>query len=190
MKITVFLADAHAAFRDGLRFLLEADSSITVVGTAPDGRQAVHQVIQLQPNIVIMDIKMPELNGIEATYQICHTCPSTRVVILSMYATLEHVILALQSGARGYLMKESAGTDVINAIRTIVAGGHYLNRKISDMLIDDFVSQCNAKGVISPWRTRVAYNYLHKLGAEQKAQASGENRESEPDIQGEARELA
>ncbi len=150
MTVSVFLADDHAVVRDGLRFLLDAESDITVVGTAPNGRQAVQQVIELQPNVVIMDITMPELNGIEATYQICHTCPSTQVVILTMHAKLEYVILALQSGARGYLLKESAGVNVVNAVHAVVAGEYYLSQKISDMLIDDFVSQCNAVGILNP----------------------------------------
>jgi DNA-binding NarL/FixJ family response regulator len=152
MSITVFLADDHAVFRNGLRYLLEADSTITVVGTAANGIQAVNQVKKLLPDVVIMDISMPQLNGFEATYQICQTCPSTRVVILSMHARIEHVVLALLSGASGYLLKESTSTDVINAIYTIFAGGRYLSRKITDMLIDDIVLKCN-KSLGDPIKT-------------------------------------
>jgi DNA-binding NarL/FixJ family response regulator len=86
-----------------------------------------------------MDINMPELNGIEATHQIMENCPSTRVVILSMFATQEHIFRALQAGARGYLLKESAGIEVVNAVREVMSGHRYLSQKISEDVIDDYV---------------------------------------------------
>jgi len=141
MSITVFLADDHAVVRDGLRFLLEAQQDIEVVGDAANGRDAVRQVAQLNPAVVILDIAMPELNGIEAAGQIRETCPSTQVIILSMYSTAEHVFRALQAGARGYLLKESAGIEVVNAVRAVHLGRRYLSQKISDQVIDDYVRQ-------------------------------------------------
>jgi DNA-binding NarL/FixJ family response regulator len=118
MTITVFLADDHAVVRDGLRLLLEGQGDIKVIGDAANGREAVQQVEQLHPDVVVMDIAMPELNGIEATRQIREGCPSAQVVVLSMHYTSEHIFQALQAGARGYLLKESAGIEVINAVRT------------------------------------------------------------------------
>jgi len=141
MSITVFLADDHAVVRDGLRFLLEAEHDIKVVGDAANGRDAVRRVVQLCPDVAIMDIAMPELNGIEAARKIGQVCPSTQVIILSMHSTTEHVFRALQAGARGYLLKESAGIEVVNAVRAVHAGHRYLSQRISDRLIDDYVHQ-------------------------------------------------
>jgi RNA polymerase sigma factor (sigma-70 family) len=150
MSITVFLADDHAVVRDGLRFLLEAQHDITVVGDAANGRDAVRQVAQLCPDVVIVDIAMPDLNGIEATQQIRETRPSAQVIILSMHSTTEHVFRALQAGARGYLLKESAGVEVINAVRAVHAGRRYLSEKISDQVIDNYVRQRDAAEAESP----------------------------------------
>jgi DNA-binding NarL/FixJ family response regulator len=141
VSITVFLADDHAVVRDGLRYLLEAQPDIDVVGDASNGRQTLLLVKQICPDVAIMDITMPELNGIDATYQICRDCPSTQVVILSMYSTVEHVNRALSAGALGYVLKESAGIEVVNAVRTVYSGHHYLSQKLSDRLIDDYLHQ-------------------------------------------------
>lgn len=143
MSITIFLADDHAVVRDGLRFLLEAQADFKVIGDAANGREAVHQVGHLCPDIAIIDIAMPELNGIEATRQICEICPITRVIILSMHATDEHVFRALQAGAQGYILKESAGVEVINAVRAVQAGQRYLSQKISEKVIDSYIRQHN-----------------------------------------------
>jgi DNA-binding NarL/FixJ family response regulator len=139
MNISVYIADDHAIVRDGLRILLDEQPDIEVVGDAADGRETVRQVTELTPDVVIMDINMPELNGIEATRQIMENCPSTRVVILSMFATQEHIFRALQAGARGYLLKESAGIEVVNAVRQVMLGHRYLSQKISEDVIDDYV---------------------------------------------------
>jgi RNA polymerase sigma factor (sigma-70 family) len=136
--------------RDGLRFLLEAQQDIQVVGDAADGRDAVRQVAQLCPNVVIVDIAMPELNGIEAARQIAQVCPPARVIILSMHSTTEHIFRALQAGARGYLLKESAGIEVVNAVLAVHAGRRYLSQKISDKVIDDYVQQRQAVETQSP----------------------------------------
>ena len=141
MSITVILADDHAVIRDGLRLLLESHRDIKVIGHAANGRQTLQLVKQLCPDVVIMDIAMPELNGIEATHKICKDCPSTQVIILSMYSTAEHVHRSLQAGALGYVLKESAGIEVVHAVRAVNSGHHYLSQKLSDRLIDDYVHQ-------------------------------------------------
>jgi DNA-binding NarL/FixJ family response regulator len=141
MTIRVLLADDHTIVRDGLRALLEAHADITVVGDAANGRQAVDQVRKLRPDVVVMDIAMPELNGIEATQQIRESCPSTQVVILSMHSSPEHVFRALQAGARGYLIKESAGKEVAVAVRALHAGRRYFSQQITDTVIDDYIHQ-------------------------------------------------
>jgi len=144
------LADDHAVVRDGLRFLLEAQADIAVVGDAADGRQAVRLVQQLRPDVVVMDIAMPELNGIEATQQIRETCPSTQIVILSVHSTTEHVFRALQAGAQGYLLKESAGMEVVNAVRAVHNGRRYLSQRITETVIDNYVRQRQAAEIRSP----------------------------------------
>ena len=150
MSITVFLADDHAVLRDGLRVLLEAQPDIRVIGDAANGREAVRRVARLRPDVVVMDIAMPELNGIEAAREIGRVCPSTQVIILSMHATTEHIFRALQAGARGYLLKESAGIEVVNAVRAVHADHRYLSQKISDGLVDDYVRQRQPAEAESP----------------------------------------
>ena len=150
MSISVFLADDHAVVRDGLRYLLEAQPDFKVVGDAADGLQTIKYVERLSPDVAIMDIAMPELNGIEATRRTRITCPSTQVIILSIYSTEEHVSRALQAGARGYVLKESAGIEVVNAVRAVHSGHHYLSQKLSDQLIDDYLHQIKTSGERSP----------------------------------------
>ena len=150
MTITVFLADDHAVFREGLQFLLEAQGDIKVIGDAANGREAVRKVAQLCPDVVIMDVAMSALNGVEATRQIRALCPQTQVVVLSMYYTTEHVFQALDAGASGYLPKESAGIEVVNAIRAVCAGHRYLGQEISDKVIDDYVRQRAASDTQTP----------------------------------------
>lgn len=150
MSIEVFLADDHAVIRDGLRYLLEAQPDIKVVGDAANGRQTLQLVESLCPDVAILDIAMPELNGIEATRRIRTDCPSTQVIILSIYSTEEHVSRALQAGARGYVLKESAGIEVVNAIRAVHSGHHYLSQKLSDQLIDDYMHQVKTSGEKGP----------------------------------------
>lgn len=139
MAVTVLLADDHAVVRDGLRLLLEASGEFQVVGMAVDGIEAVRHALDLRPQVVVMDVAMPGMNGIEASQQILETWPDAHIVILSMYVSVEHVHRALQAGAIGYLLKESAGAEVVEAVRTVAAGQRYLSRKINDTVIDDYI---------------------------------------------------
>ncbi len=139
MTINVVLADDHTIVRDGLRALLEANPEIKVVGDAANGKQVVNQVKDLQPDIVIMDISMPELNGIDATKQILETAPEVRVIILSMLGTADHVFHALQAGVRGFLLKESAGREVMEAVQSVYAGDMYFSRPITFTLVNDYM---------------------------------------------------
>jgi DNA-binding NarL/FixJ family response regulator len=137
--LTVFLADDHAVVRDGLHALLSAEGDIEVVGTAANGRDAVRRVAELGPDVAVVDVVMPDLGGIEATRQMREASPSTQVVILSMHASEEYVLRALQAGARGYLLKETAGEEVIDAVRAVHAGQRYLSEGIADRLIDGYL---------------------------------------------------
>ena len=139
MNISVFLTDDHRILRDGLRMLLEAQRDIRVAGEADDGRQAVSGILSVKPEIVLMDIAMPELNGIEATRQIQEELPATKVVILSVHGDSEHVYRAFQAGARGYLLKESAGSEVVEAVRTVHAGRRYLSHKLVQAGMDEYI---------------------------------------------------
>jgi len=140
MTVTVLLADDHAVVRDGLRALLET-GDLQVIAVAGNGREAVAEALRLKPDIVIMDIAMPELDGVEATRRIVEKCPETRVLILSMYLSAEHIYRALQAGAQGYVLKESAGEEVVEAIRTLRAGKRYLSHRITETVIDDYLRE-------------------------------------------------
>ncbi len=135
MTITVFIADDHAVLRDGLRALLETTGDIKVIGEAENGRDAVRFIEEYYPDVALMDISMPELNGIEATKQITKSSSHTKVVILSMHEDPEYVFRAFQAGAFGYLLKESAGRDVVAAVRDAANGKTYVSKPIADMLI-------------------------------------------------------
>jgi DNA-binding NarL/FixJ family response regulator len=150
MTIRVFLADDHTVIREGLCSLLKTQNDITVVGDAGDGYQAVDQVQKLRPDVVIMDIAMPKINGIEATRQIRKSCPNTQVVILSMYSSTEHIFQSFKADARGYLLKESAGMELVAAVRAAYAGRRYLSQKIEETMIDDYVHQRESTEAKSP----------------------------------------
>lgn len=148
--IKVYLADDHAVVREGLRYLLEAQQDIEVVGDAGNGRDAVRQVKQLAPDVVVMDVAMPDLNGIDATALIVEDLPQTRVLILSMQGSVEHVYRALQAGAHGYILKESAGKVLVEAVRSVHSGGRYLSSGITETLVDDYLHQRSMAAEISP----------------------------------------
>ena len=134
MRTTVFVADDHAILRDGLATLLAAQPDMEVVGTAGNGREAVAEVIRLAPRVAIIDISMPELDGIEAARQILASNPDIHVMILSMHAGAQHVFHALEAGVRGYLLKESASREVIEAVRIVQAGRRYLSPRVAEIV--------------------------------------------------------
>jgi DNA-binding NarL/FixJ family response regulator len=149
MAIAVLISDDHTIVREGLRLLLEAQKDIIVVGEAADGRETVRLVQQLHPDVVIMDIAMPEFNGIAATQRIKDSNPSARIIILSMHASNEHIFRALRAGASGYLLKESAGTDVVEAVRAVAAGQRYLSGQITETVIE-YIRKFDAGASKSP----------------------------------------
>ncbi len=150
MSITVFLADDHTIVRDGLRLLLATQPDMEIVGEAANGREAVQLASQMCPDVIVMDIAMPELGGIEAIEQITEVCPTTQSIILSMHSTVEHIFRAFQAGALGYLLKESAGVEVINAIRSVHNGNRYLSQKISDIVLSEYLHQRESAEEDSP----------------------------------------
>ncbi|MFC1916946.1 response regulator [Chloroflexota bacterium] len=141
MGITVVLADDHKILREGLRSLLQNQPDITVIGEAEDGAVALRMAQELCPNVVIMDIAMPGLNGVDAARQITAKAPSVKVVALSMYADKRFVLGMLKAGARGYLLKYCAGEELALAIRTVAGDHTYLSPQISDIVVKNYVQR-------------------------------------------------
>jgi len=138
MVIKVLLADDHGVLRDGVQRLLEVHSDIKVVSMVSDGREAVEMAGRLRPDVVVMDITMPALSGIDATRAMVEKLPGIGVVVLSMHSTVELVRQALLAGARGYLLKESAGREVESAVRAVAAGRRFLGAGIADKIAAEY----------------------------------------------------
>jgi DNA-binding NarL/FixJ family response regulator len=132
VAIRVLLADDHALMREGLRALLSAEPDIAIVAEVGNGHDAVRRAGELKPDVALIDITMPDLNGIEAARIIREKCPNTKVIILSMHASSEHVHRALQAGATGYLLKEAAGSEVVAAVHAVCLGKQYLSPALPD----------------------------------------------------------
>jgi two-component system, NarL family, response regulator NreC len=129
--ITVLLADDHAMVRDGLRYILEAAGDIQIIALAANGKEAVTQALAHCPNIAVIDISMPVMDGIEATKQILQVCPHTRIVTLSIYHTEVYAQRALNAGAFGYVLKDAAGNELVEAVRSLYAGKRYFSAQLA-----------------------------------------------------------
>jgi len=140
MKTRILIADDHAMLREGMRNLLEEEKDFQMVGEAADGEEAVRLASKLKPDIVIMDIVMPRLNGVEATKQIKQVSPATAVLILTAYADIRYIIGLLEAGACGYLLKNSPGQDVVKAIREVRSGESVLDPEVTRKLVQRLAS--------------------------------------------------
>ncbi len=138
-KLRVLLADDHTLVRAGLRLLLEREAGVQIVGEASDGHEALQLSKTSQPDIILMDLSMPRLNGLEATARVTRACPQTRVIILSMYDTPDYVVQALRAGAAGYLLKDAATAELELAIRAVARGEMYLSTAVSKPVITDYL---------------------------------------------------
>ena len=136
MTIRILIADDHGIVAEGLKSLAEAEPDIEVVGIVADGREAVQHARESRPDVVIMDMSMPELNGADATRAILQNDPACRVIVLSMYAEREYVRRALKAGAMGYVVKRSAAKELVDAIRAVHAGQRYLSPRVADVVIE------------------------------------------------------
>jgi two-component system, NarL family, response regulator NreC len=145
-RIRILLADDHQLMRSGLRLLIEQQPDLTVAGEAADGREAVALAKSLRPDVVVMDISMPNLNGIEAARQITQNHPETAVIVLSMHPDESYVLRALKSGAKGYLLKDSAESDLIQAVRSVGQGKSFFSPAVSKVLLDDYVRKLKRSG--------------------------------------------
>jgi len=145
-SIRVLLADDHKLIRAGLRLVVDQQPDLSVVGEADDGRQAVELAKLLKPDVVVMDIGMPNLNGIEAARQIRGIDPDAAVVMLSMHSDEGYVLRALGAGARAYLLKDSATTDLVQAIRAVVEGKSFFSPAVSKVLLQDYMRKLQRSG--------------------------------------------
>ena len=146
-QIRILLADDHNVVRRGLKLLLESQPDFTVVGEAADGRGAVEQAETTHPDVVVLDVAMPNLSGIEAAQRILTSRPQTALVMLSMHSDEGYVLRALKAGARAYLLKDSAEGDLIDAIRAVHAGKTFFSPEISRMLVEDHVREIRTRGI-------------------------------------------
>jgi two-component system response regulator NreC len=146
-EVRILVADDHPLIRGGLRTLLERQEGFAVVAEAADGRQAVELARATRPAVALLDIAMPNLNGIEAARQISAELPQTRIVILSVHADEAYVLKALKAGARGYLLKDSAESDIVSAVRLVHGGKAFFSPEISRVLVEDYVQQLKRRGI-------------------------------------------
>lgn len=146
-QIRVLIADDHPLVRGGLRGLLERDGEFRVVAEAADGYQAIELATQHKPDIVLLDVGMPRLNGTDAAQRIAEKLPASRVIMLSMHSDEAYVLKALKAGARGYLLKASPEADVLAAVRAVAAGNAYFSPSITKLLVEEYVTELRRRGV-------------------------------------------
>jgi DNA-binding NarL/FixJ family response regulator len=152
-QLRLLIGDDHTLVRQGLRKILEERPTWHVVAEVGDGREAIRQCLSLQPDVAILDIGMPVLNGIDATQQIAKRVPATRVLILSMYADDAYVARALQSGASGYVLKDSAGSDLITAVAALAKGDAFFSPPIARLMLDDYVRRLEGVQIVDRFET-------------------------------------
>ena len=155
---TVFLADDHNLVREGLRLLIEAQEELQVVGEAGDGQEAWERVRELRPNIVVIDVSMPKLNGAQATERIRASCPEVKILAVSAYHDEAHVRQLLAAGASGYVLKKAASNELVNAIHVVMDGGVYLDPSIAGQIVGGYVNPSSGEsgeGSLSPRETEV-----------------------------------
>jgi len=150
-KLRILLADDHSVMRSGLRALLEREGNLEVVGEAANGRDAVSLSSTLSPDIVVMDVAMPVLNGIEAARSILRQAPTTRVVMLSMHSDESYVMRSLNAGARGYLLKDSAAAELLSALDAVSRGKSFFSSAVRRLLAEDYVRALRQKGMVDSY---------------------------------------
>jgi two-component system, NarL family, response regulator NreC len=151
--VRILLADDHTLVREGLRRILEAEPGWQVVAEAADGREAVQRCLELKPDLVIVDLAMPQLGGVDAIQQIVRRVPATRVLVLSMHADEVYVTRALKAGAHGYLLKDSAGTDLLRAVTALSQHKSFFSPAVSRVMLDDYVRQLAERGITDRYDT-------------------------------------
>lgn len=152
-SLQLLLGDDHTLVRQGLRKLLEEKPEWRVVAEVGDGREAVRQTLALRPDVAILDIGMPQLNGIDATRQIVRKWPDARVLILSMHFAEPYIARSLQAGAKGYLLKDAAGKDLIKAVAAVASGKSFFSRVLAESMLEDYVRRVAESSVVDPYDT-------------------------------------
>jgi len=147
-EVTILLADDHALMRQGLRKILEDGREWSVIAEAANGRDAVALALDLRPRVAVFDIAMPQMNGIEATRQLVRRAPNVSVLILSMHGDQAYVTQAVTAGARGYLLKESAGAELIEAVAALASGRSFFSAPVAEVMLDDYVRGLAKKGIL------------------------------------------
>lgn len=155
-KVTVALADDHRVVRDGLRLLLQAEPELEVVGEAGDGRDAVELVARLSPDVLVLDLMMPGLGGLEVLRQVARRSPRTRVIVLSMHADEGYVVQALGNGAAAYVVKDASASELLQAVRAVRAGRRYLSPPLSEAALERYVVRVEAGGPADPYERLTA----------------------------------
>jgi two-component system, NarL family, response regulator NreC len=145
MTAKVLLAEDLTLLRSGVRALLESTGKVQIVGEAADGREALKLAQKLTPDVVLMDVAMPEMNGIEAARQIRKALPQVRVMMLSMHADRQYIFESLRAGASGYVLKNAAPTELLSAIQTVVTGGTFLSSSLADLVMDDYLRRARGQ---------------------------------------------
>jgi DNA-binding NarL/FixJ family response regulator len=148
-KLRIFLADDHMIVREGLKTLINAQPDMEVVGEAENGRDAVKSAVELSPDVVVMDISMPEMNGIEATERLRKECPSTKIVALTIYEDTGYLRQSLKAGASGYVLKRAVVEELVQAVRTCAAGGTYIDPTLAGQVVSTYISRGSATGNLS-----------------------------------------
>jgi two-component system response regulator NreC len=152
-KVRIVLADDHTILREGLRALLTADSNIVVVGEAQDGREAVRCVEKLEPDLLLMDLSMPRMSGMDAIREIKKRYPNTRIIALTVHKTEEYLLTTLQAGADGYVLKDATHDELVIAMRTVMAGKSYLSPDVSEKVIEGYLVGKESSRSLSAWET-------------------------------------
>jgi len=151
--VRIVVADDHTLFRQGLRRVVEEEPGWEVVAEASDGAEAARLTLELEPHVAILDIAMPRLNGIEATRQIVRRLPEVRVLIVSMYSDEVYITQALQAGARGFMLKDCADTDLVRAVKDLTIGKSFFSPTVTKVVLDDYVRQLTARGITDRFET-------------------------------------
>lgn len=173
-KTRILVIDDHQLYREGIKKILEFEESFEVVGEGSDGDEAIELVKELKPDVVIMDINMPTINGVEATKRLVRTYPETKVIILSIHDDENYVTHALKTGASGYLLKEMDVDSLLEAVKVVAEGGSYIHPKVTHNLVKEFrrlaekasVSQTAGRGPIQPYEVRRPYHILTRRECE------------------------